>query len=277
MTLFSLDAGPEAPKAVTPAETVRLRLLVAYAGGGFHGFALQPGQPTVGGALSHALERHLRHTVELVCAGRTDAGVHAWGQVVTFDARADVDLPALQRAANKAVRPAVVVRAAAVAAADFDARRSATSRRYRYTIVNRRVPDPFLAPTAWHVAAPLDVPAMRLAADPLLGEHDFSSFCRRPSACASLVRVVRDARVVDAGDGVVRFEIEASSFCHQMVRSVVGTLVEVGTGKRRAGEMTTVLRARRRSAAGQLAPPHGLCLWEVGYGSLGPAELWPAV
>jgi tRNA pseudouridine38-40 synthase len=243
-----------------------MRLVVAYDGTGFHGFALQPGLTTVGGALAGALERHLRHTVELTCAGRTDAGVHAWGQVVSFDARADVDPAGLQRSVNRALRPRVVVRAAEIAAEGFDARRGATGRRYRYTVRNHPVADPFTAGTAWHVERPLDLGAMRLACDPLYGEHDFSSFCRRPPVeGASLVRVVRDARWVDLGDGMLRFDIEASSFCQQMVRSVVGTLVEVGLGKRRAGEMTAVLRARSRVAAGQPAPPHGLCLWEVYY------------
>jgi tRNA pseudouridine38-40 synthase len=243
-----------------------MRLVVAYDGTGFHGFALQPGLTTVGGALAGALERHLRHTVELTCAGRTDAGVHAWGQVVSFDARADVDPAGLQRSVNRALRPRVVVRAAEIAAEGFDARRGATGRRYRYTVRNHPVADPFTAGTAWHVERPLDLGAMRLACDPLYGEHDFSSFCRRPPVeGASLVRVVRDARWVDLGDGMLRFDIEASSFCQQMVRSVVGTLVEVGLGKRRAGEMTAVQRARSRVAAGQPAPPHGLCLWEVYY------------
>ena len=213
-----------------------MRLLVAYDGGGFHGFALQPGQRTVGGVLSGALERHLRHTVELTCAGRTDAGVHAWGQVVSFDARADVDPVRLQRSVNRALRPQVVVRAAQIAGEGFDARRWATGRRYRYTVWNHPVPDPFRAGTAWHVERPLDLAAMRLACDPLYGEHDFASFCRRPSSQGpELVRVVRDARWVDLGEGMLRFEIEASSFCQQMVRSLVGTLVEVGGGKRKAG------------------------------------------
>ncbi len=251
---------------MTAGPTVRVRLLVAYDGGGYRGFALQPGVPTVGGALAGALERYLRHTVELTCAGRTDAGVHAWGQVVSFDARADVDPGGLQRAVNRALRPSIVVRSAEVAPERFDARRSAAARRYRYTVRNDPVADPFTAATAWHVPAPLDLAAMRLACDPLIGAHDFSSFCRRPpSDGASLVRVVRDARWVDLGGGMLRFDVEASSFCHQMVRSIVGTLVEVGTGKRRAGEMAAVVRARSRSAAGQLAPAHGLCLWEVEY------------
>ncbi len=243
-----------------------MRLVVAYDGTGFHGFALQPGLTTVGGALAGALERHLRHTVELTCAGRTDAGVHAWGQVVSFDARADVDPAGLQRSVNRALRPRVVVRAAEIAAEGFDARRGATGRRYRYTVRNHPVADPFTAGTAWHVERPLDLGAMRLACDPLYGEHDFSSFCRRPPVPgASLVRVVREARWVVSDHGLLRFEIEASSFCHQMVRSIVGTLVDVGLGKRKAGEMTGVIRSGSRSVAGQLAPAHGLCLWEVNY------------
>jgi len=243
-----------------------MRLTLAYDGSGFHGFAMQPGVRTVGGALASALERYLRHTVELTCAGRTDTGVHAWGQVVSFDARADVDPVALHRALNRALKPAVVVRAVEVAPPGFDARRAATSRRYRYTVLNDPLPDPFTSGTAWHVAAPLDLTAMRLACDPFYGEHDFSSFCRRPPGPGgSLVRFVRDASWVDAGDGVLRFEIEASSFCHQMVRSIVGTMVEVGLGKRKAGEMTTIIRSRSRGAAGVMAPAHGLCLWVVRY------------
>jgi tRNA pseudouridine38-40 synthase len=239
---------------------------VAYDGQPFHGFAIQPGVATVGGALAGALERYLRHTVDLTCAGRTDTGVHAWGQVVTFDARADADPAALQRAVNRALRPHIVVRAAGVAPAGFDARRSATGRVYRYSIRNDPVADPFSATTAWHVPAPLDLPAMRLACDALHGEHDFGSFCRRPPVPgASTVRVVRDARWLDLGEGRLRFDIEASSFCHQMVRSVVGTLVEVGLGKKKAGQMAGIVRSGSRAAAGQPAPAHGLCLWEVSY------------
>jgi tRNA pseudouridine38-40 synthase len=185
--------------------------------------------------------------------------------VVSCDARADADLVALQRALNRALRPAVVVRAAEIAPPGFDARLWATGRRYRYTVRNHPVADPFTAGTAWHVARPLDVGAMRLACDPLYGEHDFSSFCRRPATGASLVRTVRDAGWVDLGNGILRFDIEASSFCQQMVRAIVGTMIEIGDGKRKAGEMAAVLRVRSRASAGQLAPPHGLCLWEVTY------------
>ena len=243
-----------------------MRMVLAYDGGDFHGFALQTGVPTVAGAICGALERTLRHTVELTCAGRTDAGVHAWGQVVSFEARADADPAALQRSLNRALRPAIVIREVSVAPPGFDARRWATGRTYWYTVRNDAVADPFSARTAWHVPDRLDLAAMRLACDPLIGEHDFSSFCRRPPVQdPSLVRRVRDARWVDLGDSMLRFEIEASAFCHQMVRSLVGTLVDVGLGKKRAGDMTSILRSRSRQSAGQIAPPHGLCLREVSY------------
>jgi len=248
--------------------TVRVRLVVAYDGAPFHGFALQPGQVTVAGVLKASIDRALGADVTLVGAGRTDSGVHAWGQVVTFDADGErFDALELQRSVNGTLGPAIVVRAVDVVDAGFDARRSASSRRYRYTVLNRGVPDPFLAATTWHVADDLSVRAMRLACDPIFGEHDFSSFCRLPKRDpqASLVRRVDEARWVDLGDGLLRFEIEASSFCHQMVRSLVGTMVEIGRGRRKAGDMAGILRARNRSRAGHLAPPRGLCLWSVTY------------
>lgn len=268
-----LGEGPARP-ADAPGDLVRVRLTVAYDGTDFHGFAAQPGTSvrTVGGTLADAIGRVLHHPVVLTCAGRTDAGVHGWGQVVSFDApAAGLDLDRLTHGVNGLCGPDIAVREAEVAAPDFDARFSARARVYRYTIVNRPGPDPFLARTAWHVATPLDLRAMTLACDAFIGEHDFASFCRRPKPSgpdaveASLVRRVRSARWVDEGDGILRFWIEANAFCHQMVRSVTGTLVEVGQGRRRAGEMLGVLRARDRHAAGQLAPPRGLCLWEVRY------------
>lgn len=267
MTLFDQDAA----EAGDFGPTVRVRLVVAYDAAGFSGFAPNPGVRTVGGLLVEGLEKVLRHRVTMTCAGRTDSGVHAWGQVVSFDAAASkLDLEALQRSVNRLCAPQVVVREATVAEPDFDARRSATARHYRYAIVNRTVPDPFLARTAWHVAAPLDLGVMRLGADPLIGEQNFASFCRRQKGRAgqpepSLVRRVIDARWLDLGDGLLRFDISASSFCQQMVRSVVGTLVEVGMGKKRAGDVRGILEAEDRAGAGDLAPPHGLCLWAVSY------------
>jgi tRNA pseudouridine38-40 synthase len=245
-------------------------MTVAYDGSGFKGFADQAdGVRTVAGVVQEAAAKVLGHAVKLTCAGRTDAGVHAWGQVVHFDSPRDdseLDLPALQRSLNKMLKPAVVIRSASTVPFEFDARHSAKGRRYRYTVLNRPVPDPFLVRTAWHVEGPLDVRAMLAAADPFIGEHDFSSFCKKPDDPArSLTRRVHDATWHDLGEGVLRFDIDGQSFCQQMVRSIVGTIVDVGLGRARAGEIAGMLRARDRAAAGPVAPPHGLCLWEVVY------------
>ena len=201
---------------------------------GFHGFALQPGVRTVGGALAGALERHLRHTVELTCAGRTDAGVHAWGQVVSFDARADVDPTALQRAVNRALRPG-----------DRGPRRRARPARIRRPPLGDRAgatatrcattpwPIPSRAATAWHVAPPLDLrghaaglrPAVRGAR--LLVVLPAAAGARGVTGAPG----PRTPTGSTSGDGMLRFDIEASSFCQQMVRSIVGTLVDVGRGR----------------------------------------------
>jgi tRNA pseudouridine38-40 synthase len=220
--------------------------------------------------LGEAIEKVVRHPVDLVCAGRTDRGVHAWGQVVSLDLRPEVDLVALQRSLLKLCSPEVVVREATVAEPEFHARFSARSRTYRYTVLNRPIPDPFLATTSWQVSDPLEWELLVLACDPFLGEHDFSAFCRRPKAVpgeppVSLVRRVHRAEWTDLGDGVLRFEIEATAFCHQMVRSIVGTMVAAGHSGVRAGDIRGILRSRDRSATAPLAPPHGLCLWQVAY------------
>lgn len=260
MTLF------DAPVFRLPAAgAAKLRLVVAYDGTDFHGFAPQPGVRTVGGALAEAIEKVTRRPVELTCAGRTDAGVHAWGQVVTLPAEPGVDPFRIQRAVNSMLGPEVVVRLAEPVADDFDARHSALWRHYRYTIVNRPVPDPFRDRFTWWVPDPLDLRALRLAADPFVGEHDFASFCRQGPPGTTTVRRVLESQWVDEGDGVLRYEIRANAFCWQMVRSIVGTLVDVGLGRRRPGEVMAVLRARDRATAGPVAPPRGLCLWEVGY------------
>jgi tRNA pseudouridine38-40 synthase len=251
---------------------VRVRLTVAYDGSPFHGVAENEGVATVGGALRKSLERILGHPVVLAVAGRTDRGVHAWGQIVTFDADpARLDLDALPRALNSLCRPSIVVRGAEVVAPDFHARFSATARVYRYHIYNEPFPNPFVHTASWHVPQPLDLAAMRNASIPFVGTHDFASFCKREkpeqadATEPSLVREVRRAEWSRAADGMLVFEIEASSFCRQMVRSIVGTLVDVGLGKHRAGDVPARLRARDRSAAGQVAPPEGLVLWEVRY------------
>lgn len=255
MSLF--DAAPEQPAQV--------RLVVAYDGTGFHGFAAQPQVRTVAGVLGKALEKVLRHPVDLTCAGRTDAGVHAWGQVVSFPADPGMDQWRLARALNGMLGPEVVVRSAEVVAGDFDARRSAQWRAYRYTVLNRPFPDPFLARYTWWVPEKLEPATLALAADPFVGEHDFAAFCRAGPEGSTTIRRVLESRWCEVEDGVWRYEVTATAFCWQMVRSLVGTMVDVGTGARRAGEIMAMLRAKERSAAGKVAPPHGLCLWEVGY------------
>ena len=252
-----------------------LRLLVAYDGTDFHGFAENAGVRTVGGELRSALTTVLGSPVELTCAGRTDAGVHARGQVVSVRGELDaasVDRERLRASLVGMLGPEVVVRSVDVAPAGFDARFSATGRTYRYRILDRPDPDPFLARQVWWIPESLDVGAMGAAAGELLGEHDFSTFCRRPKGDpdASLVRRVEEAafRREDGegdGPGVLRFEITASAFCHQMVRSVVGLLAEVGRGRRSVADVARALEARDRAHLPTLAPPRGLTLWSVRY------------
>ena len=249
-----------------------LKLLVAYDGTDFHGFAAQPDSRTVAGALGDAVATVLRtppDALELTCAGRTDSGVHGWGQVVSIPvatgAGTDVDPDRIARSVNSMLGPEVVVRDASWVDAGFDARRSATWRAYRYTIVNRPVPDPFLVRTAWWVPEPLDLRVLRMGADPFLGEHDFAAFCRKGPEGSTSVRRVLDSDWRDLGDGVLRYDIRATAFCRRMVRSIVGTLVDVGVGKLRPSDVMHILRGRDRHAAGRVAPPQGLTLWEVGY------------
>jgi tRNA pseudouridine38-40 synthase len=256
------------PQGAAPvAPLCRVRLDVAYFGPSFHGFAENADVVTVAETLRTAMETVLRHSVVLTGAGRTDAGVHAWGQVVSGDITAEADLLRLQRSINRQCSPALVVRSISWAEPDFDARFSAKWRRYRYTVLNTDVPNPFRAPTVWHVPQPLNVDAMQLACDAFLGEHDFSAFCKRPKVepPVSLVRRILKAEWAGEQGGELVFEICATAFCHNMVRSIVGTMVEVGLGKKSAGDMLAIIRSKDRAFAGKVAPPHGLCLWEVGY------------
>jgi tRNA pseudouridine38-40 synthase len=249
-------------------ERNKVKLVVAYDGTDFSGFAMQRNQPavrTVGGVLTEAIGKVLRHDVDLTCAGRTDAGVHAWGQVVSFAVDTEPDVVRLQQAVNSMLGPEVVVRSCETVDPQFDARHGARWRSYRYSILNRPVTDPFRDRFVWWVPEPLDLRTLRLAADPFVGEHDFAAFCRKGPEGSSLTRLVLESTWVDEGDGALRYEIRANAFCWQMVRAIVGTLVDVGTGKRRPGEIMGVLRGGDRRAAPQLAPPRGQCLWDVGY------------
>lgn len=251
---------------------MKAKLVVAYDGTRFRGFAPNPGMRTVHDTLTSAVETVVRQPVRLAGAGRTDAGVHAWGQVVSGDLPDGVDLDGLVRRLNKLCAPDIAVRAADWVDADFHARFSALWRHYRYEVWNAATPNPLLRGRAWWVAHPLDVAAMRAAVVPLLGQHDFASFCRRVRVTddepeRTMVRRVISATWTDRrSDGTeLRFEIRANAFCHQMVRSIVGTLIDVGLGKIGPDEVGAILAARSRDTAGRVAPPGGLTLWEVGY------------
>lgn len=249
-------------------------MTVAYDGTDFHGFAVGGEPPTVMGELTTAIERVVRCSpLDLVGAGRTDAGVHGWGQVVSGLLPDTTDLARLTRSVNALCAPTIAVRSVEWAEPDFSARFSATSRTYRYEIWNHPEPNPLVARTSWHVPWPLDVDSMRIGARSLIGEHDFSSFCRRPKPRAghdapSLVRRLVDAEwsMVETAYGpMTRFEVTATSYCHQMVRSIVGTLVDVGLGRRASSSVAATMSALDRSTAGPVAPPNGLVLWAVDY------------
>ena len=262
-----METSPARSPRSGPMGYVRMRMTVAYNGSNFHGFARNEGVPTVAGTLTDALTSVLGHPVDLACAGRTDRGVHARGQVISFDADMErADPVRLVRAINRMCGPDISVSRARVESPDFDARRSCMGRVYRYRVLNSPVGNPLLAGLCWHVQRPLDLGAMRTAADRLLGEHDFSSFCRRnPSRPdQSMVRTVRRAVWWIEGDITV-FEIEARSFCHQMVRSLVALLVAVGAGQLKAADVGAIIAARDRNAAPSPAPPHGLVLWAALY------------
>ncbi|CAB4994558.1 MAG: tRNA pseudouridine(38-40) synthase TruA [Actinobacteria bacterium] len=270
MTLFDPAAelgGSLAPKENSSAHSnsVIIRMTVAYDGTDFHGFAQQRDQRTVAGEISGALSKVLRAEKTLACAGRTDAGVHAWGQVVSFGAPDGTDPAMLVERLNRMLGSEIAVRDASIAPLGFDARHSARARTYRYTVLNRSTPDPSMARSAWWVPEPIDVHALQLAATPFIGEHDFASFCRKGPEGSTTVRRVLESEWHDLGDGVLRYQVKATAFCWQMVRALVGTQVEAGRGKRKAGEILSILRAKDRAAAGQLAPPHGLSLWRVDY------------
>lgn len=255
--------------AEQPGAVTRIRATVAYDGSPFHGFAENVGVTTVSGAIREAAEKFLGHKVDIVCAGRTDRGVHGWGQVVSFNVRASTDLELFHRSVNMMCRPHIVIRDIAVAEPDFNARFAATSRSYRYRIWNDPVSNPFLVTSCWHVPKPLEMRAMRAAVTPLLGEHDFTSFCRKQTNAdgeiKSRVRRLLKADWRQDADGTLLFEIQASSFCQQMVRAIVGTMVDVGHGKYNVADVKSMLEALDRSTAGQVAPPQGLTLWHVGY------------
>ena len=241
------------------------RLDLAYEGTDFHGFARQPSVRTVQGEVEKALSLLLQEDVRTTCAGRTDAGVHAHRQVVSMALPRPVgDEAALIRSLNRRLPPDISVHRVSRKDEGWSARFSARWRSYRYFVDTHSVGNPLTRRQVWQVGFPLDMEGMNAAAGHLVGTHDFASFCRAAEG-RSTIREVHHACWTTTEPDSLRFDIRASAFCHQMVRSLVGWCVEVGRGRRRAVETPDVLAARSRQAAGPVAPPHGLILWEVGY------------
>ncbi|MBM3570779.1 MAG: tRNA pseudouridine(38-40) synthase TruA [Alphaproteobacteria bacterium] len=243
----------------------RYRLLIEYDGTGLVGWQRQDNGPSVQQALEDAITRFAGHPAQLVAAGRTDAGVHALGQVAHVDLARDWPADTVRDATNFHVKPAsIAVLAAARAAPDFHARFSATGRRYLYRIVNRRAQAALERHRAWHVTLPLDAAAMHEAAQLLVGRHDFASFRAAQCQAASPVKTLDRLDVTRHGE-VVEIAAAARSFLHHQVRNMVGTLKLVGEGRWAVPEVRDVLAARNRAAAGPTAPADGLYLVEVRY------------
>jgi tRNA pseudouridine38-40 synthase len=250
-------------------------LTVSYDGGPFAGFARQPGQVTVQGRLEESLAIALRREVVTSCAGRTDSGVHALGQVVSFpSAPSDVPNRDLLRSLNALAGKGIAIVEARSAPTQFDARHSAVAREYRYRLVTSPAPPLFLHDYAWWIKDTLDLGAMRAAGVELVGQHDFRSFCVAGSAEGK--RTVRTIDLLEVepanemGEHCIVVRIVGRSFLHSMVRIVVGSLVQVARGRRSVRSVAEALETCERAAAGPTAPPHGLTLWHVTY----PEELW---
>lgn len=238
------------------------RLDLAYDGSGFRGYARQDGLRTVQGELEAALATYLKAPVETSVAGRTDAGVHAHGQVVSFVFDGGVDLDRLPRGLNGILGREFSVKGVAEADPGFNARFSATWRRYRY-LIGMGPADPLVRGFVWQVRRELDLEAIRVAASAFVGEHDYSSFCRSVEG-KSNVRRLSELSLVESD--LLEIWVQANAFCHQMVRSIVGYLYDVGRGFCDGGLVEEVIAARDRSLVASVAPAHGLTLWEVGYG-----------
>lgn len=253
------------------------RLVVEYDGSAFAGLQWQPELRTVAGALEDALSRIFHAPVKIAAAGRTDAGVHAVGQVVSFAAERAFPAERLALAINGNLPADAVVRDAAQVRDGFSARFDARERVYQYLVHNRSFGSALWRRRAWFVPRRIDDDRFRSAAQPLLGAHDFASYCAEPPSFGGTVRELRELELVRRDD-LLRVTLRGNGFLHRMVRLIVGTLVECATGYREAGFAGEALAARRRGAAGTTAPAHGLYLAGVRYDdfdSFRPVEIGP--
>ena len=243
-----------------------IKLIIAYEGTDYAGWQVQPERPTVQSVLEEAIARVTGEASRTLASGRTDAGVHALGQVVGFRTDSKLACTDLVRALNANLPQDIAVLDAVEVPDGFHPIRNAIRKRYRYIIDDAEIPDLFDRRYAWHCRYRLDVEPMALAAQTLLGMHDFSSFESTGAPRESSVRTITDISVVRHGPRI-EIEVEADGFLYNMVRAIVGTLVEIGRGSMDPGWMQQVLAAKQRKAAGPTAPPEGLFLVNVDYES----------
>ncbi|MEI6223448.1 MAG: tRNA pseudouridine(38-40) synthase TruA [Deltaproteobacteria bacterium] len=242
-----------------------VKLVLSYDGTRYVGWQAQSNGPSVQAELERALSALHKEPVRVTGAGRTDSGVHALGQVASLAVERPLPPNAYVKGLNALLPEDIAIRHAEVRDAPFDARRDARGKRYRYRIENLPTRAPLGRLQAWQVFRPLDVGAMRSAAAPLLGRHDFGAFRAADCEAHHAVRELRRLDVEDDGAGRIEVVAEATAFLRHMVRNLVGTLVEVGLGAREPGSMAALLESRDRSLAGRTAPPQGLVLEEVFY------------
>jgi tRNA pseudouridine38-40 synthase len=242
----------------------KLSIVIEYDGTDFSGWQRQPGLRTVQSCLEQAVQTMTGETVRIQGAGRTDAGVHAQGQVATFTLEASIPETGLLRGLNSMLPPDIAILDVRGAAPDFDARFSARGKVYRYQIWNHLVRSPLQARTAWHCRSALDMAAMRAAARTLCGEHDFRAFRAADCERRTTVRVIRRLDI-DRQGALLSIEVEATAFLKNMVRILVGTLVDLGRGKVAPEAIARMLETGDRAAGGVTAPPQGLTLLRVSY------------
>lgn len=251
---------------------LRYRAVVSYDGTDYRGFAVQPRGRTVAGEIEAALAVIYQEPIRIGCAGRTDTGVHARGQVISFVAP-PLHLPsAMERRLNRLLPPAIGIQGVWQTAKEFDARHSARYRQYVYLMEPECEKDPLWAKRAWQIPYQLDFGAMRESSYALLGQRDFRAFCKKFGDGKPTERRVHDIRMRKLGR-FLEFSIWANSFCQQMVRSVVGVMVEVGRRRRPASDVQGLLISGDRLLVKYLAPPHGLYLWSVGYEEFSPTAV----
>lgn len=255
---------PESTSSSEPGERT-VRLVLEYDGTDLAGWQRQNNAPTVQQHLEEALAGMLGRHVPVVGASRTDAGVHALGQVASFRAATAIPAHGLHRGLNSALPPAIAVVAAAEAAPDFHARFSARGKHYRYRVLAHPERRPLLRTTSWHRVRPLDLAAMQEAAGHLIGEFDFSAFRATGCSARHAIRRITEVRITAGPGPLVTIGVRGNAFLRNMVRILAGTLVGVGEGRIPPGEIPAIVASRDRERAGQTAPARGLTLVEVFY------------